>query len=180
MKKLSFFAAFIAASSCVYAQTISYGINAGLNITKAPMMINGKLMSNNNQAGFHAGGLIDIRLGSFSIQPGFFFTTKGGTTANTNTEVSTGIQQRATGKTKLVIDYMEIPLNFLYRLKAGSGDIFLGGGPYIALGLHAQDIFKGTYAGEPVTQLYDIQLGNAGYYSSVKKQDFGLNGIIGY
>jgi hypothetical protein len=67
----------------VYSQTISYGINAGLNYTNTPGNGNPNTtllytISNNYQTGFHVGGLIDIKFQSFSIQPGVLFTTIGG------------------------------------------------------------------------------------------------------
>jgi hypothetical protein len=176
MKKILILTAFIFISAGVYSQTIGYGIDAGLNITKVPMTL-GKPQYNNSQAGFHAGGFVDIKFGSFSFQPGLSFTVKGGATKPDSAEVSTGISTPAVGTTHLLIDYIEIPLNFFYRIKTDNGNIFLGGGPYFALGVHASNEFHGTYAGGSVNQENVVEFGSN--YPGINSKDFGINGIVG-
>ena len=98
MKKVLILAACVLISTCAYSQTIGYGIDAGLNITKVPMTL-GKPQYNNSQAGFHARGFVDIQFGSFSFQPGLMFKVKGGATKPDSAEVSTGITTPAVGTT---------------------------------------------------------------------------------
>jgi hypothetical protein len=179
MKKIVLFTVFTLLTFFGYSQTISYGVNAGLNITKASMVLNGQPNSNNYEAGFHVGSLVDIKFGSFSIQPGLFFTTKGGATENVSQEVSTGLTTPATGTTKLILDYIEVPVNFLYKLKAGSGELFFGAGPYVAIGVHAVSEFNGKYNGTTDYMVFNEEFGS-GNNAKVKRFDLGMNGILGY
>ena len=74
IKKLLTAITFVFSLSGVYAQTVTYGVTAGPNLTKLPTYANsdddGASVTNNYLAGFHVGGLVDIKFNSFIIQPG--------------------------------------------------------------------------------------------------------------
>jgi hypothetical protein len=177
MKRLYLLVAFIVTSASVYSQT-TFGIDGGLDITKASMEFR-KPLYNNYQAGFHIGGVVNFKFGAFSIQPGLIFSVKGGATKPDSTEVSIGIRTPAIGTTHLLIDYIEIPLNFFYSVKAGNGNIFIGGGPYVALGVYIATSFNGTYAGSSYGGVEKTQFGSK-YYPYFGNGDAGLNAKIGY
>ena len=42
---------------------------------------------------------------------------------------------------QLILNYLQIPVNFLYREKENAGSFFIGGGPYISFGTLATDIY---------------------------------------
>jgi Outer membrane protein beta-barrel domain len=177
MKKILLLSsAFFLAVTSTYAQTISYGINAGLNLTKASTTLNVPGLSewNNYLTGFHVGAMVDIKFDAFSIQPGVLFTTKGGKQAiqaYTDDDAFLGPQTQ-----KLTLSYLEIPLNILYSFKTSDGSFSLGGGPYAGFGLSAKISSNPTYdnSGEP--QNYAVGFGGSG----LKNLDFGLNGLIEY
>ena len=89
------------------------GIRAGVNFQN----INGKDAANEDlkndmRTGFHAGITADIPLGaSFVMQPGVLYSTKGA---------------EAEEDVKIKINYIEIPLNFIYKPALGTGNLLLG------------------------------------------------------
>lgn len=120
----------------------SFGILGGVNFQN----LNGKLSSGDKLAndmllGFHAGVNVQIPLApQFYFQPGLMFAVKGA--KNTTTIFSTQI----TNETK--INYIEMPLNLVYKGALGNGFVMVGFGPYIAYGISGKQI---TTAGDSFT-----------------------------
>jgi len=157
-----------------YSQKISYGISAGLNYTNLPG--NGTLNHSSSDKyliGFRVGGLMDIGYKTFSIQPGILFTTTGGQGKvyfiNGNNNVTDYVNN------KIVLNYIEIPINFLYRIKTSSGKLFVGGGPYVGIGISG----KISYATNKSFGTTD-NLSFGGDYSNIKMPDLGINVLEGY
>jgi len=101
----------------------TFGIHAGANMFN----INGKNavgteLENSLKTGFEAGINAEIPLGSGSyLQPGVDFRKKG---AEWND-----------GDSKLTLNYIDIPVNFIYKPVLGTGNFVLGFGPYIGFGI---------------------------------------------
>ncbi|MCR8558758.1 hypothetical protein KXD93_13960 [Mucilaginibacter sp. BJC16-A38] len=79
MKKILLLAGLLIAFSGAFAQTITYGIKGGLNLTQVPVQSTTFGLSSSSDkylVGFHIGGLVAIGFESFSIQPGIFFHHK--------------------------------------------------------------------------------------------------------
>lgn len=100
----------------------SVGIHAGVNWFN----INGRNaggtdLNNRLNTGFTAGFDVAIPLGGGSyLQPGVDFRQKG-------TEDVSGI--------KTTLNYIDIPVNYVYRPMLGTGNLVLGFGPYIGFGV---------------------------------------------
>lgn len=98
------------------------GLHAGVNMFN----INGKNaagteLKNKLNTGFSGGLDVAIPLGGGSyLQPGVGFTQKG-------TEDVSGI--------KTTLNYIDIPVNYVYRPMLGTGNLVLGFGPYIGFGV---------------------------------------------
>ena len=185
MKKSFLLSMLIIAAAGLYGQTISYGIDAGLNRTKLsvtsyspPGLGISVPVSDSYLNGFHAGGLLDIRFDSFSIQPGVLFSTKGGNSSASFSQSFAGQTFTASGKIKTTLDYIETPLNFIYRLDAGDGNIFIGAGPYLGIGISGKEVTNSITNGTPSTTTQDLKFGNGA--NDIKNPDFGINGLIGY
>lgn len=150
-----------------FAQSVNFGIKAGLNLSNQSVNPPNP-WSTKNLTGFHAGIIADISLKSFSIQPGLFFTTKGEVTPQ-NLKFNTG-QDAGTYNAKEVLNYIELPVNLLYKIKAApTVKIYIGGGPYLAYGISGH----GTQAGAMPS--YPIHFDNTGY----KNPDYGANFVAG-
>jgi hypothetical protein len=157
-----------------YSQKISFGISAGPNYTSLPGTgtLNGSL-SDGYIAGFQAGASIDIGFKSFSIQPGTFFTTTGGQGQLSN--ISFDRTVTTTVNNKIVLDYVKIPVNLLYKVKATGGRLFLGGGPYAAVGVSGK-ISYATNKSYGTTDRLTFGSGSA----DIKNSDFGIDILAGY
>ena len=158
MKKI-ILAAFLAAGTFFTASAQSkttFGVSAGVNFAKITASVDG--VSGSGSSGsltsFSVGVFADAPLGqNFSIQPGLYYTGKGA-----------GSDDGSDAKLKL--NYLQVPVNFLYNAPFGGGKFFVGAGPYIGIGLNA----KATGEGESA----DLEFG-----TDVKRTDFGATGLLG-
>jgi len=119
MKKSLLLISLIGTMSIAFAQSVKYGIKAGVNFSNLSASFSGSSgggsASSDNTTGFNVGAVADIGLGDFSIQPALLFTTKG-----------------ASGTT---LGYIEVPVNVLYNVKTPAGKLFFGAGPYLGYGV---------------------------------------------
>jgi len=108
---------------------MSFGILGGINFQN----LNGKDMggdklSNDMLLGYHVGANVLIPIvPEFYFQPGLLYSTKGA--KNTHTILGTDY----TSTTRL--NYIEMPLNMVYKATLGKGSFMLGFGPYLAYGI---------------------------------------------
>lgn len=156
----------IAAALCFIAgakaQT-SYGIKAGVNFPK--LSVTQKETSGSISSGastnFYVTGFVDAPIASnLSIQPGLSLQGKGSKSKDEVDEVKGNIM------------YLELPVNFVYYVPAGSGNVFLGAGPYAAYALSAKNKINGVST--------NVKFGNGPDDDGVKRFDAGLNFLLGY
>lgn len=139
-------------ASKTFSQTVSYGLCAGVNYSN---LSGDNPETSSYLTGVRAGGLVDIDFNSFSIQPGLLFSKMGG--------------QNTSKTEQLVLNYLQIPVDFLYREKGQVGSFFIGGGPYISFGTLATDI--------------DYTLRDNFYFGNnegLHRADVGLSALTGY
>jgi hypothetical protein len=144
----------------------SVGIHAGVNMFN----INGKNaagteLSNKLNTGFSGGLDIAVPLGSgFYLQPGVDFTQKG-------TETEGGI--------KTTLNYIDIPVTFVYKPIVGTGNMILGFGPYLGYGLGGKVTnANGTSTKVVYRDEFDRQV--PGTTTQLRKSDAGANFLAGY
>ena len=161
----------IAVYASVNAQT-TFGVRAGFNYSTVKSPKSGaRIAKMYYTPGFHAGFNAEIPVAEgLYIQPGLLFTSKGhkakpldGLTYNEHTY------------------YLEIPVNAVYKLEAGTGNILLGVGPYAAYGLWG----RGKYSGEPndgeITKITFKKNGESTNGTmNYKPFDAGINTLLGY
>lgn len=156
----------IAAALCFIAgakaQT-SYGFKAGVNFPKVSVTMKetSGSISSGASTSFYVTGYVDAPIASnLSIQPGLSLQGKGG---KSNDEVN---------EEKVNLMYLELPVNFVYYVPAGSGNIFLGAGPYAAYALSAKNKINGVST--------DVKFGDGPDEDGVKRFDAGLNFLAGF
>lgn len=164
MKKVLLLIIAMFGAATTFAQTISYGINAGVNLSKMSVSFSNLTASTKSLTGFHVGGLVDFNFGTFSLQPGVQFTTKGGSSNDASDE--------SIASSKITLNYIEVPVNLLYNVKAGDGSVFIGGGPYAGFGL------SGTTTEGSSGQKEDLHFGSSD--DDIANPDFGINLLGGY
>jgi len=133
------------------------GIQAGASFyyvketfANSPIRYGGKI-------GFTAGVVSSAQIGSkFSFMPSLNFTQKGGT---------------YTHGVNLTLNYIELPLNFVYHTNGSSGTFFFGAGPDLAFGVGGTEKFDGQEA--------DIHFGTGGD-EYLKPFEFSANLLAGY
>jgi hypothetical protein len=195
MKKALLSLLFVAGISPAFAQTVKYGISGGLN---ASTVVAYDDPASNSRFSFHAGVFSDISFGNVSIQSGLFYTTKiyaakgsaqqelyyypNGTYFNINTPGG-GSDSYYTDHSREKVNYLQVPVNILYHIKAGSDKFFIGGGPYIAYGLSGTsgNYTVSTYGNtnSPGTvENPSLHFGSGD--EDVKRVVFGLNALGGF
>ncbi len=144
------------------AQT-NVGISAGASFSNVTVKAGGVSASPKSKTGITVGIAIDAPLSSnFSFQPALNFIQKGYKVKD------------ETSKETVNINYLEVPLNFVYSTQKNEG-FFIGAGPSIAYGISGKDKF--TADGMPDDN-QKIKFGSSG--DEVKALDFGVNALAGY
>jgi hypothetical protein len=171
--KMNLFAGLlILAGTIVNAQSkTSFGIRGGVNLYNITgKEADGDKLENSLKTGFNIGVNAEIPVGiDFYLQPGVIFTTKGAEKfMNTQNKVS--------------INYVEVPINFIYKPELGSGKLILGVGPYFAIGVGGNYKFDNGNDDLPIKFKNEITLAEAvaldNYY--FKGFDAGANLLFGY
>jgi len=166
MKKL-LLVAMVVISINTWAQKLSVGFTTGVAIWNYKAKVVGNNESGNAKAGFTAGILLDVPVGKhFSFQPALNFVQKG-------------MKDKATffgttAKYTLNVNYLEMPLNFLYNSRGNKINFFIGAGPSFAVALSGKTKFSdGTNSADE-----NIKFGNSDD-ALMKNFDLGANLITG-
>ncbi|MDD3739509.1 MAG: porin family protein [Lentimicrobiaceae bacterium] len=170
MKKLILTTSFLVAlflSSNLFAQ-LHVGVKGSFNMVNMNEKIdNNKIETNKIKPTFNAGVFAEFAIADeFYLRPELLYSAKG-----TTSKVKGLLGEEVVTKTSL--NYIEIPVYFLYKGGLGSGDLLLGAGPYFAFGL------GGKQGNMDVKFKNDVKVGDpvAIYY---KPLDIGANIMVGY
>ena len=156
------------AGGLVFSQEIKPGITAGVNFQNLNgKNIYGDKLENKLIIGFHAGVNILIPIAPMiNFQPGLLFSTAGATNQND----SPGIKYK--------LNYLDLPLDIVYRGSLGDNFVLLGFGPYLGFAINGnvnvggedrKIVFRNTVeTGDPLTTPY------------LKRFDAGANIFAGY
>lgn len=169
------FASFIFLLTSVQAQnTNKVAIRVGYNL----YTIYGQNSDGNNfhhrfEDGWHLGMDFDISLGSdFSLMPGIVYSQKGANFSNYEY-----MDQSFKGDVKLA--YVEIPVNLVFKPKAGRGNFLIGTGPYLAYGVGREaGVMQGTLDVKFKNNVTSADLNETPFY--YKPLDAGINFLAGY
>lgn len=168
--KISFTALLTMTALMLGAQGL--GLRAGVNFQN----INGKdalgdQLENDLIAGYHAGLNVEVPLApDFYFQPGIMYSTKG--TQDNSQFLGQDINS------KMVLGYLEVPLNLVYKPLLGTGNLILGLGPYLGYaitGKSSGDI--GDFDIEFKSSVDESDSENVFYF---KRFDSGANLMAGY
>src|SRR5205085_7616768 len=127
---LTLFVLLLFTSLSINAQNGNAVLHAGVNFTRVSLTNGGKFDASDILTTFQFGIKGDYHLASFFyIQPGLSYTGKG-------TKVSDGTPDDNTTSYKATSNpfYIEIPVNLVLKTP-GKNKLFLGAGPYAAVGV---------------------------------------------
>jgi len=132
---------------------------------------NGDKLNNDMLLGYHIGFNAQIPIAQqFYFQPGLLYSTKG---SKTKSELSNSTTS---------INYLEMPLNIVYKAACSNGSFMVGVGPYVAYGLKG----KVKTTGDAVTVETNIEFKNTIELTDpldvpfYKGFDAGANAFAGY
>jgi len=130
---------------------VSFGVNTGFNLPDVYTTEEvGPVPNTSIGFGYHLGGILEIAFTNyFFIQPGIMFTTKG-------FQFDEGTHSQSVTCT---LDYIEVPVNAMFKITSGTLKYLIYGGPYAAYGL------AGIAAGASAIS-----------YTSTEQISFGKNG----
>lgn len=174
MKKVILSFSLLLLTGGAFAQNV-FGIKGGLNLAAESVHGNGETALTKIAPTFHLGAYYDYRVSrGFSIQPGLSLEGKGG---KTKVGYQTFTDQFL---------YLQVPVNFLWRVDTRSGDFFLGGGPFFAYGIDARvksegESLKLTW-GSGANQLspFDIGLGTTVGYRFLNGLALSITNSYGF
>lgn len=169
MKKLLFIAVLTTGSATSFAQT-TFGVQAGVNVASQNSKQSGLTLKTDPKTGFMIGAVAEVPFGSsINFRPELNFIQKGG-------------KLDFSGSTaKLTLNYIELPLNFVYNTTAGSGTVFFGAGPSFGFGISGKE--KSVQAGSPdvsVDVKFDGKKDATDDNDHLKAFDYGANILAGY
>ena len=143
----------------------AFGIHAGASFAKVTFKDGDENENTDTRVGLTLGVIADMPISSnFSFQPQLNFVQKGGKEGEDDYEAST------------VINYLELPLNFVYKTTDnGSGHFFVGAGPYLGFAIGGKS--KVEVLGEE--EEVDLEIGNDDG-DDIKPFDLGINVLAGY
>lgn len=195
MRQLFFILAF-AGSIAANAQ-LAIGPELGLNFSTVSGGTDDFTLRTSSRLGFNT----DVKLtGNLYLQPGLFYSGKGGHTVDESTQnlaalaglaglgdllTALNLGSNATNLTvtnniSYTLNYLQLPVIAVYKFKAGNdGKLFVGVGPYAAMlmdGRYKRSSVSGI-AGQSLTFNEDRAIVKG---TDVTMFDFGLNGNIGY
>lgn len=123
--------------------TFGMGLRLGLNAASAPFKDEQRTYATNSRLGAEAGFAFDVSFGHFVLQPALLFSQKGFTINDTYSTTFSSSGYVETTRTMLNeeyrLNYVTIPLNFAYALRADGQGLQLFAGPYLGF------LLGGTY-----------------------------------
>jgi hypothetical protein len=163
-------------STVLFAQKMTYdagrttfGVRGGVNFaTITGKNASGTKYDNNINTGYHIGVNAEIPVGTGTyIQPGLLYSQKGAEFKGNN------------GNSEVDVNYLEVPVNFVYKPILGTGRMLLGFGPYVGFGLNGQvKGSNGTKTDVEFTKNYNPAEGPAN--AQFRRIDGGGNLLAGY
>lgn len=160
MKRISILTTILLLITIIAQAQTSFGVRAGINLQNINGKTGGNNLENKITTGFNIGVNAEIGIApDFYFQPGLLFTTKGA-----KMEDSFLFE-------KTTLNYIEVPLNLIYKPVLGAGKLIAGFGPYVAYGIGGK--LKAD-AGDT-----DVNFGNNAE-DYIKPLDMGANLLFGY
>ena len=186
MKKCMIAVACLIITSFAMAQNRpSVIIKGGVNLANITETTDGKVDNSNTLTSFHAGAVVNIPFTKgFAFQPGLLVSGKGAKIQDGNTNDNNYFRSTTNPI------YLELPLNFVGTIPLGkNAGIFLGAGPYVAMGIAGKNKVEGKFLGasfsredkidfsndDPTTLDYEEDAG----IGKMKRFDLGANVLAG-
>jgi hypothetical protein len=165
MRKISWTLLYLAVLPiAAMSQKTGFGITVGTALANVHLKYGGASVSAENKLGATAGVFLDMPFSKqASFRPGLNFVQKGSRTSEPGY------------KDKLTLNYIEIPLDLVFKPTMQNVQLFIGVGPSIAFAVSGKE--KETDNGNVYT--YKYKFGNNPDEHDMKRMDIGYNMLIG-
>jgi len=184
MKKLMLSLSLIAGLTVAASAQLKFGIKAGLHFPS--LKVSGEELNPEEIEGlkanttFYFGGTIEVPVNeNFVVQSGLNYIRKGAKFDFSYSEGGDAVSLT----TKINLNYLELPVNGLFKFNAGTGSLLVGAGAYYGYALdgNTKSEVSLTMDGqtEKESENEDLILGNT-TADDFKRGDFGLNFLLGY
>lgn len=185
MKKIFLLSASLLIASATFAQSgmsgtqARFGLKAGVNLSQMHYSgFNGAKALNDateNNVGYNITAYGDFGVGkNFFIQPGISLQNKG-----TKLNSGSAFGGTTTGTSTVNVMAIEIPVNAVVRIPAGTGAFQLSAGPYIGFNIDGKVKSETVVAGNTTKSETDLKFGNT-TGDDISGTDFGANFGLGY
>ena len=175
---------FFSCIGAVHAQ-LKVAIEGGAHLSSVPGNHNPGWDSLNyrysSRTGYHGGLLVDLafsRTSNFHLQSGMNFSNKG---RKFTMEFDTTTSSISRIDALQYVNYMELPLNLVFKIKLGKKtSMILGGGPYAAFLYNGRERKVTIYTNgtEDVIENKDLKMApTKNLYSNF---EYGVNGLFGF
>lgn len=169
---LLFVQPFIANAKINGSDKTSFAVFGGVNFQN----LNGKdrkgdMLKNKILPAYHFGVNLMIPIvPEFYFQPGIVYSLKGAK------------QKNDSFSRTVKINYLEMPLNFVYSALLGKGQFMLGFGPYIAYAIGGSNTYRFNNTDNKADLVFSSSSnsGNPDNMSTIKRFDSGANIFAGY
>ena len=151
------------------SQKTRVGVTGGIDAANLSRTIGGADKDGEYRIGLVCGMQLEVPLGKknkFSFQPDLHYIQKGASTTPTTPVFN---------KIYTALRYAELATNFVRNFKAGKGNFYLGGGPYLAFPFQSKFV---THSPGSPSVLTDISFGNA-VSNDIRGVDYGGNIVMG-
>ncbi|GAO31130.1 porin family protein [Geofilum rubicundum] len=172
MKRILLLAVMAIAVTAVSAQGL--GLRGGVNFSN--LAGDGVPDDTKMKTGFHLGLDYEIPVApDFYFAPGLLFSTKGAKSEWSESGEVGGIAYEFSSESTIVLNYLEVPLNLVYKPLLGEGNLIVAFGPYLGYGIGGKVKWDdGDESGEE-----DVTFGS-GDDDMFKALDMGANISFGY
>ncbi len=144
---------------------VRFGAQAGTSVANLSIKSGSTKLSQDSKIGMTFGAAADISFTkAISLSTGLNFTQKGSSFKEGAIESS------------FTLNYLELPLNVVYKLNAGAGKVFFGAGPSLAYGISG----KSKFSGNGVSESKKVNFGTEAENDDLKPFDLGGNILAGY
>ena len=189
MRRLLLLVAFLFTSGFLYAQ-VSIGVKGGYIFSD--LRFKGAAASGIGNNDTHSGGLtswhadaiVNIPLGqtNFYLQPTLGYVRKGATFSNAaHLQGAPGVYI-AEGQ-RLSLDYIEMPVNLVYKVPLPFGKLVFGAGPYVSYGIFGRYKYalsqNGVQVADNVKKVhFTNDYGTSSTTINIRPWDGGLNAMV--
>lgn len=166
------------------AAQVNWDVKAGLNYSNITAKDqDGNKANTSSVPGIYVGLGVGIPLSSqFSLQPSLVYARRGFKQQGPASHISWGENFEAR------VSYLELPVDLLYSLKIGPGNLLLAAGPYLGYGTGGKWTTRGTVligdividGNGDVKFQNDASYGDYGTYVYARPWDYGAHFKIGY